>query len=68
MKPTTEFDQVDVTLAEDRKTVILHAYAGEALYLQTVHQATEELDTHSVEVKDADLWRARAVPSAWWKP
>ncbi|WP_214471079.1 hypothetical protein [Mesorhizobium sp. dw_380] len=63
----TEFDQVDVTLTEDRKSVLLHAYVGERLYMQTVGTSSTELDAETVEDVDRDKWRAKAKPEGWVK-
>ncbi|MDG4889283.1 hypothetical protein [Mesorhizobium sp. WSM4887] len=61
------FDQIDVTLAEDGKSVLLYAYCGEAIYLQRVHTSTTPLDADTVEVIEAGKWRDRAKPDQWMK-
>ncbi|PAQ01562.1 hypothetical protein CIT25_16125 [Mesorhizobium mediterraneum] len=61
------FDQVDVVLCEDRRTVLLHGYAGDALFLQSVCEAVTDLDPDTVERTGADQWRRKAKPDRWIK-
>ncbi|BCH10455.1 hypothetical protein MesoLj131c_47130 [Mesorhizobium sp. 131-3-5] len=61
------FDQVDVVLTEDGKTVLLCGYAGDDLYMQNVHEAATELDADTVETVEADAWRKKAKADQWRK-
>ncbi|TGQ15923.1 hypothetical protein [Mesorhizobium sp. M00.F.Ca.ET.217.01.1.1] len=61
------FDQIDVTLTEDRKGVLLYGYDGEHIYLQRVHQSETELDADTVEVTEASKWRGNAKVDGWVK-
>lgn len=65
--PAPAFDQIDVTLTEDRKAVLLYGFASRSIYLQRVHQSDTELDPDTVEVTDAGTWRSRGKPDAWVK-
>ncbi|RWG07354.1 hypothetical protein [Mesorhizobium sp.] len=65
--PAPAFDQIDVTLTEDRKSVLLYGYAGDQIYLQRVHQSETELDPDTVEVTEASKWRGRGKADGWLK-
>ncbi|RWA73420.1 MAG: hypothetical protein EOQ28_14855 [Mesorhizobium sp.] len=61
------FDQIDVVLSENLKSVLLYGYASDQIYLQNVHHSDTELDPGIVEVAEANHWRGKADPNAWVK-
>lgn len=60
--PAPAFEQVDVVLAEDQKTVLLYGYeADETMWLQSF-ALPMSIDENNLNEKE---WRAAARPDGW---
>ncbi|MER9588551.1 hypothetical protein NKI94_07055 [Mesorhizobium australicum] len=61
------FDQIDICLCENLRTVLAYGYAGDQLWLQRLFEAEIDLDADTVETVEADQWRRKAKDDGWRK-
>ncbi|RVD72932.1 MAG: hypothetical protein E5V62_02980 [Mesorhizobium sp.] len=60
--PAPAFDQVDVVLCEDNRTIALCGYVDDVMWMQSFDPLPMPIDEDNL---NHDEWRTAARPDAW---